>query len=207
MNVIKSSKRALIGKANSMIFIAAIVGSVSLSIAVVTGKILIDRHKYQTRIVAAKKTARDNLRYNVGQLDKLKTNLVALDQTANNSQVVLEALPSKYDFPAVGSSIELIAEKSGQDKSTLRFTGKDQGDTPAKSSTKPTPFPMLFTAGVKGPTNKVNDFLKAMESSIRPIKFKTMTIKGDSGGVSLSVDAETYYQPSKDVSITTKEIK
>ncbi len=207
MNIVKATKKNLIGKANSMIFIAAIVGSVSLSIGIVSGKILLDRHSFQLRIMREKKLARDTLRSNVEEISKLKNSLTKLDETTTNSQVILEALPSKYDFPAVASSLELIAEKSGQDKTNFRFSGKDEGDIPPGTSTSPVPYPMPFTTSVKGSTEKSMQFLKDLERSIRPINIKTLALRGEDGGAALSVTAETYYQPTKDLQNTTKEVK
>ena len=207
MSIIKTTKRSLIGKANSMIFIAAIIGSVSLSVAVVSGKFLLDRHNYQVKIMREKRTARDTLKENVKTLSTLKTNLVSLDQTTYNSQVVLEALPSQYDYPALGSSLELIAEKSAQDKSKFKFSGTDLGDAPEKQSSSPVPFAMPFDTVVAGPTDKTLQFLLDLERSIRPFRVNTMELKGDDDGVSMTLTAESYYQPTKNLEITTKEVK
>ena len=207
MNIIKATKKNLIGQANSMIFIAAIIGSVSVSVGAVSGKLLLDRHGFQSRVMKAKREARDTLKSNVDGLEKLKTSLIQQDQTSTNSQVILEALPSKYDFPAVASSIEFIAQKGGQDMSKFRFTGKDEGGAPAEDSVTPAPYPMPFETTVKGSDVKTLQFLLDMERSIRPIKLNTLEIKGDEVGIALNITAQTYYQPTKNLKSTTKEIK
>ncbi len=208
MNIVKSTKRNLIGKANSFIFVAAIVGSVSLSIAVVSGKILLDQHSFNLRVMKEKRTARNNLSHNIKQLSTLKNNLVSLDGTPYNSKVILEALPSKYDFPAVGSSIEFIAKNSGQDMTKFKFGGNDLGDTPLSKSPLPTPVPIPFSAAVAGSADKVFTFLSDTERSIRPISVRTLELKGSDGSnVLLDISADTYYQPTKDLRISTKEIK
>ncbi len=204
----KATKRTLIGKANSAIFIAAIIGAVSLSMAGVLGKILWERHSFQVRVINEKKKARDTLKSNLAELDQLKTSLVALDQTANNSQVILDALPSKYNFPAVASSVELLAQRSGQDMTNFKFSGADQGDKPEKESDNPKPVEIPFTVSLKGSTPKAVEFLKDLERSIRPFDINELTMKGaDGGAVEVSLKAVTFYQPSKNLETRTKEIK
>lgn len=201
------TKRALIGKANSTMLIVAVVGSMIISMGLVVGKLLWDQHSFNSEVIGKKELARDTLKDNLSKIDELKRNLESLDRGQTNSKTVLDALPSKYDFPAVASSLDLLAEKAVIPRGNFEFSGEDTAEK-LDSSANPQPISIPFKATVVADTTKVIDFLTKTELSIRPFKATKLSFKAEEGNnVELAFEGETYYQPRKSLEITYTEIK
>ena len=119
-----SSKRLQIDKANaSMVAFLAVAAFIAV-FSLVASKALLSQRSYQSRVIAEKKKALTQLKTN----NQAATELVAAyksfvaapeniiagsasgsgDRDGDNAKIVLDALPSKYDFPALVTSIEKI---------------------------------------------------------------------------------------------------
>lgn len=201
------TKRALIGKANSTMLIVAVIGSVVVSMGLVVGKLLWDQHSFNSQIIGKKEIARDTLKENLDKIDELKRNLETLDRGQTNSKTILDALPSQYDFPAVASSLDLLAEKALIPRGNFEFDGEDTAEK-LTNSADPQPISIPFKATVVGDTTKIIDFLTKTELSIRPFKATKLAFKAEEGNnIELSFEGETFYQPRKSLEITYQEIK
>jgi hypothetical protein len=53
----------------------------------------------------------------------------------------------------------------------------------------------------------IGKLLDRLQQSIRPIQVDNMDLSGAADDMTLNVNAHTYYQPAKDVSITKKVVK
>ena len=200
------TKKALIDRANSVVLIAAVVGSSLISIGIVAGKLLWDQHSFNEKIMSEKKKARDTLRSNIAKIDQLKQNLETLDRGQTNSKTVLDALPSKHDFPAVASSLDLLAEKSSISRENFQFSGNDTSEN-IESATSPAPIEIPFQVTVTDSQDKVIDFLVKTELSIRPFQAAKITLKAaDGNNMSLDYEGLTYYQPRKSMEIQMKQL-
>ncbi|HEX4775062.1 MAG TPA: hypothetical protein VH234_06115, partial [Candidatus Saccharimonadales bacterium] len=49
--------------------------------------------------------------------------------------------------------------------------------------------------------------VQALQQSIRPIAIDTMTLSGGASNMTITINAHTYYQPAKAVSITKQAVK
>ena len=128
-------------------------------------------------------------------------------QDGNNEKIILDALPSSYDFPALATSLENILTSQAQ---TIQgISGIDDAINQANSQTSssPQPQPMPFELSVKGNYDGMRNVVTALERSIRPIKVKTITMNGGKNEITMVVTAETYFQPQKSLNISTKVIQ
>lgn len=177
---------------------------------------------YQNRIISAKKvavlqlkqnlTARDSLVKSYDSFATAGTNIIngsssgAGVQDGANPKIVLDALPSKYDFPALAASLEKVA--SDQQVSIVSITGTDDEVAQSGQATNsPTPVEIPFQIKVSGDYAGVQRVVNAFDHSIRPIQIQKMQITGDQKELTLDVTAKTYYQPEKTLNIRTKVIK
>lgn len=209
-----STKTQQIEKANSTLFIAIIIASIIVSFSAVFIQILWKQGRFNAKVISAQETVRNDIEYNLETIPKLESELVVLenadDLLANqgdkkNSAVILDALPSKYDFPALATSFDSLAKRSGV--KLIMFEGDDQGDLAVSSSPDPTPVEIPFTVGVKGNYEGVVKFMNTLENSIRPLIVKNVEIKGKSGELELNLQVRTYYQPSVDLNTTKRTIE
>src|SRR3989344_1554283 len=119
-----SSKRVLIDKANTTVTVVmALTTFISIS-SVMAIRTLAAKRTYQAKVISAKTSARKQLQVNKAAVENLKqaygvfvtepTNAISGsstgtgDRDGDNAKITLDALPSKYDFPALTSSIEKL---------------------------------------------------------------------------------------------------
>lgn len=232
-----STKRLLISKANSTMVIAVGVAAFLTAFSLVASRSLLIRRSYQSRVIAAQEKARDQLEENIEAVDTLeasyqgfisrKPNLIGGDPTGNgeqdgdNAKIVLDALPSKYDFPALATSVEKIL--SDRQYSILSIGGTDDeanqnasGDSEAAGGETAPPLSatvvgpsvgnaveMPFELTAKGNYDSIIDLLGVFQRSIRPLYIQTLSLdsQGEDSGVQLTIQAKSYFQPEKKLEI------
>lgn len=205
-NTTIKNKKDLISKANSRIFAAVIIASLIVSASLVATKILWDQRSFQSRVIDAKREVRDKLEQNYENAQELQKSFEVFEEGDVNSQLVLDALPSKYDYAALTSSIEKLAETGGY---TLEaFTGTDESADAVDSDAEPSAEPIEFTVEVSGSYDDIQNFVKDIERSIRPFKVTLLTISAnDESEMTATAQIETYYQPTRNLEITTRRVE
>lgn len=217
------TKRALITKANSSMVIATTVAAFVLVFGLVSGKALLGQMSYQNRVISAKKTALNQLNTDLSARDSLQSSyksFVAEDpnviggsasgtgeQDGDNATLILDSLPSAYDFPALTTSLEKII--GGQNLKILSITGTDQEATEGANSSSPSPqaVAMPFQVEVNGAYTSVQSLTDVFQNSIRPFQIQTLELSGDEGSMNATFSAQTYYQPGKTLNIKNEVVK
>lgn len=219
-----SLKRVGIDKTNSRI--VAITGTASFLVVffLVASYALFTQMMYQNRVIAVKKKAVSQLESNIKASEKLMEsykgfiggpiNLIGGDpngtgpQDGNNAKLVLDALPSKYDFPALTTSVEKVL--LDQKVKIQSINGTDDTVNQAATATtsgSPEPVEMPFELTVGGDFQLIQGVISALERSIRPMQIKTMDVSGDQRDLTLKILAKTYYQPGKTLNIKQEIVR
>lgn len=219
-----STKRLAISKANAQMVAAVGVASFVTVFCLIASKAVFSQNQYQGRVTKAKETAHKQLQDNLSAFDTLvasyktfdgkKTNVIggskdgAGDNDGSNSKIILDALPSSYDFPALTSSLEKIANDRHLNLADISGTDDQLNQQSNLSSDSPEAVQMPFTLGIKNANyTSVQDLVKALQHSIRPMQIDTMDLTGGSSDMTLTLTAHTFYQPGKSVNISTKVVK
>lgn len=218
-----SLKRIGVDKTNSRIVVIMAVAAFLVVFFLVASYMLVTQMMYQNRIIGKKKEAVAQLEKNVKARDSLVTsykgfvsapqNLLGGDpnglgpKDGSNAKLILDALPSKYDFPALTASLEKMANDQGVKIESI--TGTDDEVTQSSQSTVGTPqaVEMPFEIAVTGDYDHIKDMINAFELSIRPFQINTTKITGDQNNLTLTVNAKTYYQPEKTLNIKLETAK
>lgn len=216
-----STKRALIDKANSKIVAVTAVAAFMVVFTLVSSKALISQAAYQNRVISAKKTAVAQLKTDIQSTNSLVTAYKAFVSTpqnvlggnpsgtgpkdGDNGKIVLDALPSKYDFPALATSLEAML--TSQNVQIQSISGTDEESSQVNSSPSPSSVAMPFQISVSGNYQTIQNVVNEFGQSIRPFQIQTMQLSGDQGNMTLSLTAQTFYQPEKTFSITTKVVQ
>jgi len=211
------TKRSLISKANSTMVFATTAAAFVLVFSLIAGKSLLGQMTYQNRVINTKKKALQQLNADIAARDSLQAsykkfvaddpNLLggsisgSTDKDGDNAKLVLDALPSKYDFPALATSLEKII--SGQGLKILNISGTDQEVTQLAQQTSPDPKPiaMPFQVQVQGSYTAVQGLIDVFLRSIRPFQIQSVELSGDEGNMAATINAQTYYQPEKTLKI------
>lgn len=217
-----STKRLQIDKANARLVVITAVAAFVATFSLVASRTLLSQRAYQSRVISQKEKAVRQLNDNVRAVDQLKASYRQFvsttenvlggnpagqgDKDGDNAKIVLDALPSKYDFPALATSLEkILTERNYKIES---ITGTDDEIAQAKStSPEPQPVDMPFEIGVEGTFDSMQSLINVLELSIRPFHIQKFSFSAEDSALALKITGKTYYQPAKDLSITTKVVK
>ncbi len=222
LDIQNSAKRIQVTKAQATV-IATIAGAVFITVfSLVSSKSLWAQRAYQARVIDKKEKARVQLEDNINAVSGLvtsyknftsnPTNLLggnpsgSGEKDGDNARLILDALPSKYDFPALTTSLEklLVDRKFKIDG----ITGIDDELAQEKAASgSAAPIEMPFQITVTGNNTTVQDLLVTLEKSIRPFQSTKLTLKGGSDKLQMVLDAKTYYQPEKTLNIKLENVQ
>ena len=219
-------KRLKPTKSESRLVVAVAVATVITVFSLVSAKTLLGQAAYNKRVLDARHDALKQLTANieaaktlVGQFQIFQTgnptNIIGGKNSTDpnlqppdgdNARLVLDALPSKYDFPALISSIAKILNLNNIQNQAV--TGKDESGS-VKSEPAASPEATTITLTVNGTSNynAVKNLINDFERSTRPFDITKMEIKGPESNMTVTLTMNTYFQPALSLTLSTKEIK
>lgn len=195
-------------------FIIIGIAAAVVSFTVVSSYNFGKRVMYQSRVINARTDAEKQIKNNYSALQQLVSSYEAFDQAAesvigtgeNNSKIVLDALPSKYDFPALTSSVEKILNVTGG-ISSRSVTGSDLEATAEQSSVNPVPIEVPLTISGTASYENIQKLISNLQRSIRPFKIGKISLSGDQSNMNFTINVTTYYMPAKNLEIQLTEVK
>lgn len=219
-----SMKRIALDKAQAQIVATVAIAAVLSIFSLMFAKTLWSQQGFQSRLIHADVLASNQLDSNSKAVNELvnsydnfesqSTNIIGGNSVGtnpndgDNGTIVLDALPSEYDFPALASSISKIL--TGLNLSISAVSGTDNEATLSEVGPSPDPqstaIPFTFTVTNASYTS-IQDLFKNLENSIRPIQVQSIQLTGSDTAMTVDVVAQTYYQPGKTMSITKETIK
>jgi len=220
-----STKRMLIDKANARIVAYVSVAAFILVFSLVATKTLVSQAAYQNRVISKKRTAVNQLKTDIAATGQLKTAYKAFtgtpqnvlggnpdgtgSQDGDNAKIVLDALPSSYDFPGLTASLEALLSKQNVKIDSIAGTDDEVAQSVNQSSITPQPVAIPFTVSVEGSyvNGDAQKVVTTFEKSIRPIQIQQLTLSGGDDKVTLNITAQTYYQPAKSLNIQKQVVK
>lgn len=218
-----STKRLAIDKANSTLLIAVSIAVFITVFSLFAGKSLISQGKYQAKVIQKKEKARDQLIANAKSVEQLnasyqefagaKENVLGgspkgtAGHDGENPRIVLDALPSKYDFPALATSIEKLLKENNF--AIINFTGTDDEISQATNTTSSNPqaVEIPFSVEVNTSAQSAKNLISLFERSIRPIQLQKLSISGQNEQLKISISAKTFFQPEKNLTIKKEPVK
>lgn len=235
-----SVKRLQIDKAyRTMVIIVGTAAFVAV-FSLISCKALLSQMSYQNRVMSARRTAVKQLKADVSAEKTLVSSYQAFDNsssslnliggsvsgTANNdgdnAKIILDALPSQFDYPALATSLQNLLSNEGVTVNSVQATNIEpstaSGSTttttttttsstasPTVSGTSAVAIPVTFS--VSGSEQAIQNVINTFQASIRPFQIQTMQLSGDQSNLTLSVTAQTFYQPAKTFNITSETVE
>lgn len=208
-----SGKHVLVDKANTTVVIVAALTTAVVVFSIFAAIKLVGVISYQNKVISLREDSVKQLESNLDSIDTLRNSYVAFDNTAEsaigtsdkNSKIVLDSLPSKYDFPAFITSINFIAESSGLTVNSI--TGTDDEAAAIKSTINPAPVEIGFELSATGNYDSVKKFIDDLRRSIRPFVINELSVSGSDNALSVKVIGLSYYQPSKEIGVNEQVVK
>jgi hypothetical protein len=218
-----SLKRIGIDKTNSRIVGTAAVAAFLVMFFLVASVALFNQLMYQNRVIGVKKKAVTQLKQNITASESLMNSYKAFvstpqnliggnpggtgPQDGNNAKLVLDALPSRYDFPALTTSIEKLLIDQKVKIQSIAGSDDTVNQTANDASGSPEPIEMPFELTVSGDFQGIQRVITALERSIRPVQIQTLDVTGDQQDLTMKITAKTFYQPEKTLNIQMKAVK
>lgn len=216
------TKRAMISKANSRMVVTTSVAVFIVVFCLIASKTLVSDASYQNKVISSDHTALSTLKTDLSARDALVTaynSFVSTPQNViggnpsgdgpndgNNADIVLDALPNYYDFPALTTTIEKLVESQGLTINDI--TGTDEALSESNQPTgTPQAVPMPFEVAVSGSYANVENLITTLERSIRPFQVQKISLSGDESNMQAVIDAQTFYQPPKTLNISQEVVR
>jgi Tfp pilus assembly protein PilO len=218
-----STKRVQIDKAKTLM-VGIIAGAAFIVVfSLVVSKALLSQRGYQSRVIKEQEAAVKQLRENIKNVEQLTaaykqfveqpTNVLSGnssgqgDRDGDNAKIILDALPSKYDFPALTTSLEKILTDRKFKITDITGIDDEVAQINAQNSAAPTPVEIPYGFKVTGSYDSVKDLMDILQRSIRPFKVQKLVLDGTNSSLNLDVTALTYYLPEKQLNFQTKEVQ
>ncbi len=214
-------KRQQINKANKMVFAWIVAASLVVGICGVAAQFLIRQLMFNNTIYGVLAETSSTLDKNIQAYDGLKnsvvklvadSNLNALKKGENSTalQVIIDALPTEENRSALATSMQnevlgpagvtIDSFSVSSDESSLGIAASAGAAGTEASS-------FQFTFSITGTYAQIQQAIKNMERSIRPITVQSIDVQGTSDKLSVNISATTYYQPAKDIQLKEVEKK
>lgn len=218
-----SAKKIAIDKANAVILIAVAISTFVVVFSLVASRALYTQMRYQSKVSSKKEQALKTLQGNLLTVDELTnsyrafaeetTNIIGgnpegdADKDGDNPRIVLDALPSVYDFPAMTTSIEKLLQDNGFAISSITGSDEEIAQSEAGESENPEPVEMPFSVEVVTSDQRGKDILQLFERSIRPMQVNKLILESQSGDLKITVTGKTYYQPAKSLNVKSEVVR
>lgn len=215
-----SLKHIQIDKANSaaLIAIAAAIFVVVMSGFMVNA--LVSQRSYQRRVIIQKEEARDQLIANINAVESLGRSYSAFiapevniiegssegdgDRDGDNARLILDALPSSYDFPAFITSLEGLLNL--ENVTIQNITGRDE-ELSLRGSTESVPIEIPFSVNTSGGYSAIQNVIGSFERSIRPININQVNLSGQDDQLRVEINGHSYFQPEKVFKVETEVVR
>jgi hypothetical protein len=229
-----SNKHINIKKDNSVIFAAIGIAVFVVVFGIFVTKALVEQASYNQRVIGAKKDALNLAIENTKNVEALELSYISFaNESINvlggvsksdgpidgtNPKIVLDSLPSVYDYPALSSSIEKllvdngyqIERIGGSEDATLSATNPNSSPDSVTVTTGlvsseliEIPYPITIASSVDG----TQRLLDVFERSIRPFYIETISFSGNDQSLNAKISMKTFFQPGIKFQASSKVVK
>lgn len=218
-----SAKRQQIDKISKTMVMTLSIASFLVVFSAVACRSLLSQRAYQAKVISKKENARDQLIKNLDASNTLinayKTftstsqNAIGGDpngtgpKDGDNAKIILDALPSSYDFPGLANSLDKLLSDNNVKINSLSGSDEQVAQQTNVSSATPVAVPIPFQVGVTGNYRAIENLISVFEASIRPIKANIVKLSGNDKTLTLDFAGQTFYQPSRALQNTTEVVK
>ena len=219
----KSEKHELIANSNTRVLIAVAAATFVVVFCIFATKALISQSSYQGKVISKKEEALKKMKQNKEAFTSLKASYDAFQAESvnilggnpsgtgpidgNNAKIVLDALPDKYDFPAISTAFSNLFHNGGYD------TGPVGGseDTTLSSNSAPTssvtPVPIKYAFNVTSSLDGTKELFSLLDRTIKPLYVDSFGFKLAGGSVSSSITMHTFFTQPKTFIVGSEVVK
>ncbi|MCL5113114.1 MAG: hypothetical protein M1554_01380 [Patescibacteria group bacterium] len=174
-------------------------------------QVLLDNNKALS-ILKNDQSAENNLVKSYQNFNNSPTNIIGgvsssdTQNNGNNTKIILDALPSALDYPALLSSVQSLLGSEGVTINSITGAG-NQSSSSTTNSNSSTPQSLTFSFSVSGPYSNIQNVISTFERSIRPMQFQSIDLSGNQSSMNLTATVQTYYQPMVGFNVSTENLE
>lgn len=219
-----SKKRIEISKANAQMLVVVGVASFITVFCLVATYSIWKLTKYQSSVISASKISKQALSSDISAFGNLVVSFNKFDGQAqnvlggtsngtdpnsgSNAKIVLDALPSSYDYPALATSIEKLLDAGKYNVAGISGEDDQLNQESNNTSQDPQPVNMPFNFNITSTSYQAAEqLIGVLQKSVRPLQIDTITMTGSGNDMTLDVSGHSFYQPGKTLNITTKVVQ
>lgn len=191
---------------NNLMIVMLLISLIVIGITVLAAKSLAKNISRDNQIVQKKNIADNKLKENIVNAPSLVSDFAVL---GDNKSILADALPVSVDFPSLLVTLENMSGASGQRLKSVQpaATVATASSVPTAQSTTPIPKPYQFGVATTGTFDSMIRFIRALETSARPMRIVDAQFVGSGSALSTSFTIETYSQDKATLPFTTEIIK
>jgi hypothetical protein len=187
--------------ANTYIAIVAGITALIVIVCLFVGYRLGGRIILDVKVIAKEAEAKSALTTKLSDANTLVSNYNNLGNS--QQQLIADALPNSPQFTQLVALMNSLANASGVQIKSMSPTAGNGGVAQApttSASPSTTPMPYVFSVEVEGPYGQVVNYFQNLELSARPMRVLTSSFQGTSSDLKATVDIQTYYQSTANIS-------
>lgn len=216
----KSTKHSEIDKNQAIIFAILAVASFIVVFSGFTLRALFAQQQYQSAVITEKEQALEEIEDSLASAEGLQRAYTAFisqpeniiggfsegegEQAGDSARIVLDALPSQYDFPAFITSVEQILLRQQITIDTI--SGADE-ELELRDIESDEPIQIPLSVGFTGNYEAIQNTVAALEASIRPFSFQTIGLQGDDENLRVEMRGHSYFQPGKEFRVGSRVVQ
>lgn len=212
-------KRQQINAANKAVFAWIAGASLIIGICGVFAQFLIRQLIFNNTIYGALVTTRSTLEENINAYDGLKSSVSKLVADSNLNalrtgekstalQVIIDALPTEENRSSFATSMQTkVLGPTGVTINAFSVISSDTEASVASTINGTDALAFDFTFSITGNYSQIQQAIRNMERSIRPITVQSIAVQGTSEKLEANITATTYYQPAKTIQLNEVEKK
>lgn len=195
-------------KGNNLYIVLLLVSLLVVGATAIIAKSLIGTISTDTKVVAAKTTANNQLSTDLQAAPQLIDSYQSL---GSQQQTLSDALPIYSDLPDLLVTLENMSNSSGLTLTSVApdiSAGASVAVTPgAPSSSLSQPQPYGFTIALVGSYASVGRMLTQLETSARPMRVVGLQLSGTGSDLTVNLQIDTFYQAASQLPFSTETIR
>lgn len=199
---ITKNKKSFASSLSTSNLIAAciLVGILSVVIALLVGRMLLDSMMLNARVIGKKSAANKQISTNYDNLKNLQDDYNSLGALR---ETVTTALPTNPGLPQLWAMVENIGTASGVSINSVGSTATSDAEAPAGSAVQQLP----ITISAQGSYAAIQSFLSNIELSTRPLRVTNVALSGTNNSMQATLTVTTYYQGAADLKVGSEVVQ
>lgn len=185
---------------SNLIALALLVAIMSIMVALLIGRMLVGSMMLNARVIGKKSVANKQISANYDNLKKLQDEYNGLGSAR---ETITTALPTKPSLPQLWAMLENIGTTSGVSTSSVSSVVTSDAEAPAGGSVQQLP----ITVSVQGSYAAIQDYLKNIELSTRPLRVTNVTLAGSNNTIQANLTIVTYYQGAANLKVGSEVVQ